>query len=205
MPTAKELNIKKRKPTLNPLDLGDLTMEELDIMYLATDTDSPQRAQIANEIDKRVIQEYRKSGKGKKKKTMEKAEAYDVLGIQNPDLEKGKKMPVGTVSNGRKKVAEGKWVDVKKEGTKGSSSKDDKKKDKIRDEKDDTGHSGASKEAMKEKLVRAKSAWNAAHGDKEKQAKIAKDLDKIVDKLVEMKVIKKPTGKPFWRNKVHTG
>lgn len=31
------------------------------------------------------------------------------------DLEKGKKMPVGTVSNGMKKVAEGKWEKVKGE------------------------------------------------------------------------------------------
>ena len=30
-------------------------------------------------------------------------------------LEKGKKYPVGTVKNGRKKVAEGKWVKVKDE------------------------------------------------------------------------------------------
>ena len=29
------------------------------------------------------------------------------------DLEKGKKMPIGTVSKGRKKVAEGKWVEIK--------------------------------------------------------------------------------------------
>ena len=35
--------------------------------------------------------------------------AFDVLF-------KGKKMPIGTVSNGRKKVAEGKWIPVKKEG-----------------------------------------------------------------------------------------
>lgn len=31
------------------------------------------------------------------------------------NVEKGKKVPVGTVSNGKKKVAEGKWVDVKDE------------------------------------------------------------------------------------------
>lgn len=38
---------------------------------------------------------------------------------ENPDsdIEKGRKVPVGTVTNGRKKVAEGKWVDVKKEGS----------------------------------------------------------------------------------------
>ena len=41
------------------------------------------------------------------------AEAYSIL-------EKGKKLPIGTVTNGRKKVAEGKWVDVKKEGKKDS-------------------------------------------------------------------------------------
>ncbi len=31
-------------------------------------------------------------------------------------LEKGRKMPIGTISHGRKKVAEGKWVPVKKKG-----------------------------------------------------------------------------------------
>lgn len=34
--------------------------------------------------------------------------------VEGDDLiEKGKKMPIGTISNGRKKVAEGKWVPVK--------------------------------------------------------------------------------------------
>lgn len=41
-------------------------------------------------------------------------------------LEKGKKMPVGTVSNGRKKVAEGKWVDVKSDGKSSNKTIDPK-------------------------------------------------------------------------------
>lgn len=36
-------------------------------------------------------------------------------GFLDQDLEKGKKVPVGTVTNGYKKVAEGKWMPVKKE------------------------------------------------------------------------------------------
>ena len=35
-------------------------------------------------------------------------------------LLKAKKMPIGTVSHGRKKVAEGKWVPVKSSGVRGN-------------------------------------------------------------------------------------
>lgn len=54
--------------------------------------------------------------------TIVKSEITEALDI----LEKGRKMPIGTVSNGRKKVAEGKWVDVKEDKAK---SKEDKAKD----------------------------------------------------------------------------
>lgn len=37
------------------------------------------------------------------------------------DIEKGKKVPVGTITNGYKKVREGKWVPVKKQGKKADS------------------------------------------------------------------------------------
>lgn len=43
-------------------------------------------------------------------------------GFQREEIEKGKKVPVGTVTNGYKKIAEGKWVPVKKDGS-GKSSK----------------------------------------------------------------------------------
>jgi hypothetical protein len=47
-------------------------------------------------------------------------------------LEKAKKMPIGTVSRGRKKVAEGKWVPVKE----GKSKTDKPKKKNSRNGKD---------------------------------------------------------------------
>jgi len=41
-------------------------------------------------------------------------------GFLETDIEKAKKMPIGTISRGRKKVAEGKWVPVAKTGKKTS-------------------------------------------------------------------------------------
>ena len=44
---------------------------------------------------------------------------FALLGvIEGVDIEKGRKMPIGTVSGNYKKVAEGKWVPVKKDGGK---------------------------------------------------------------------------------------
>lgn len=59
----------------------------------------------------------------------------------NNDLEKGKKMPIGTVSNGYKKMAEGKWVPV-------AEGKDGYSKDKP------SGYS----DAMAEKKLRSDTA-----------------------------------------------
>lgn len=110
MPTAKQLGLSKKKT--RPMDLSQVSMEDLDALYIGAADDSPQRIQIANEIDKRVL----KANKGKKKKKLSKSEAMETLTESREDLEKGKKVPVGTVSNGRKKVAEGKWVTVREGG-----------------------------------------------------------------------------------------
>lgn len=48
-------------------------------------------------------------GDGRLNKSIE-----DSLAILNVDLSKGKEVPIGTVTNGRKKVAKNKWVPVKK-------------------------------------------------------------------------------------------
>lgn len=52
----------------------------------------------------------------KKKKGLKKGQQMVIEAADK--LSKGAKMPVGTVSNGRKKIAEGKWVDEKKSGGK---------------------------------------------------------------------------------------
>lgn len=49
------------------------------------------------------------------------------------DLEKARKVPIGTVSGGRKKVAEGKWEHVKQEH-KENKVKENETNDKLRDE-----------------------------------------------------------------------
>lgn len=54
--------------------------------------------------------------------------------ILESDFEKGRKVPIGTVSNGREKIDEGKWVTVKEDGTtkkkkKGAEEKEDSKKE----------------------------------------------------------------------------
>jgi len=50
------------------------------------------------------------------KKELIKAKITDSVTNQDEILEKGKSMPIGTISHGRKKIAEGKWVEVSKEG-----------------------------------------------------------------------------------------
>ena len=65
MPTAKQLGISKKKS--RPMDLTKVSLEDLDALYIGSADDSPQRIQIANEIDRRVI----KANKGKKKKKKE--------------------------------------------------------------------------------------------------------------------------------------
>ncbi len=76
MPTAKELGIKV-KTRKEPLDLTGASMEELDVLWMGSDTNSPPRIQIANEIDRRVIKELK--GKKKKKGKLSKSELFDIL------------------------------------------------------------------------------------------------------------------------------
>jgi Rps23 Pro-64 3,4-dihydroxylase Tpa1-like proline 4-hydroxylase len=69
-------------------------------------------------------------------------------------LEKAKKMPVGTVSKGRKKVSEGKWVPVKEGKEKPKEEKPEEKPPKNDDKKDKKGgvseeHRVAIKSALK--------------------------------------------------------
>jgi len=128
MPTAKALGIKPKNSY--PLDLSTMTMEELDIMYIGSDTDSPQRIQIANEIDKRVIKEE----KGKKKVVSKSeddefeemddiAKAHETLGLG--EFEKGQ--AVGTINaHGKQKQGDGTWKYVGKGGSKESSSLKDR-------------------------------------------------------------------------------
>lgn len=67
------------------------------------------------------IQEYQKQQRDRIAKSFSN-DAFDI------DLiEKGKKMPIGTVSGGYKKVAEGKWIPVKKEGGRFKQYQDAKK------------------------------------------------------------------------------
>jgi len=85
MPTAKALGIKPTKSKL--MDLGSLSLEELDELYAGTDSDSPQRIQVANEIDKRVVQ----SMKGRKKGgSLSKAEASNILGLEGKAVKENK-------------------------------------------------------------------------------------------------------------------
>lgn len=73
-----------------------------------------------------IIKAQRCFGKSMHKVTVEDADGNRsthtqdklIFKAEEEDIEKGKKDPVGTVRNGRKKVAEGKWVPVK-EGGKG--------------------------------------------------------------------------------------
>lgn len=122
MPTAKALGIKPSKSKF--MDLSSMSLEELDELYAGTDTDSPQRIQVANEIDKRVVTREKK--KKKSKGNLSKAEAEDILGLRGETLEKGKEMPVGTISNGRKKMPDGSWRPVAEGGRSESSDKSKK-------------------------------------------------------------------------------
>jgi len=75
---------------------------------------------------------------------------------ENGNLMKSKKMPIGTVSKGRKKIAEGKWVPVKKERTKKEPGKKyeiitKEKKEKVYEDINfDFGNSKRLRDAMGE-------------------------------------------------------
>ena len=53
----------------------------------------------------------------------------------NMNLIKAKEMPIGTISNGRKKVAPGKWIPVKKEKIEKKKEEKDSKDNKIKNPK----------------------------------------------------------------------
>lgn len=59
------------------------------------------------------MDEIRKSIQERRAKQINQIQ--DQFGATNDDLQKAREMPIGTISNGRKKVAKGKWVRVKKE------------------------------------------------------------------------------------------
>jgi len=61
------------------------------------------------------------------------------------DLEKAKAMPIGTVSKGQKKVAEGKWVPVDSKEKNGKEKKPEKKTDKKDDKKEEISKEASSK------------------------------------------------------------
>lgn len=93
---------------------------------------------LINTLESPSHKDDKKEAKKQKKELKEYKEklnkAYDALGLDQfiEDLEKGKKPdPIGTIRNGKKKVAEGKWVSVGDE-TKPMEDKpkpgDDKKK-----------------------------------------------------------------------------
>lgn len=83
-----------------------------------------------------------------KEKPMKKAfiKIYDNIYI---DLQKAKKMPIGTVSKGKKKVAEGKWVLVKPDDNK---NKEDEDKKKVKSEKEKPEEFSGDKDSKMEKI-----------------------------------------------------
>lgn len=78
-------------------------------------------------------------------------------------LSKAKKMPVGTVSNGRKKVAEGKWipVDKKEQSTKEEIGEKKDKKDDITDKEE------SKKEKIKNALKKIATIFADALSEKD--------------------------------------
>jgi len=63
-------------------------------------------------------------------------------------LEKAKKVPIGTISKGKQKVAEGKWVPVKKETTK-QEPKEDKETKETKEEDKKKKFSPEQRETLK--------------------------------------------------------
>lgn len=94
------------------------------------------------------------------------------LVIEEADrLSKGKKMPIGTVSNGRKKVAEGKWVDVK--DSKGKSNKEASEK------KEGSGEKKSSK--MTSNIPDTISELTGGSAVDKVEVKNGKQMERIVD------------------------
>lgn len=123
----------------------------------------------------------------KKSKEDELNEAYKELGLDfSNDLEKGKKVPIGTISNGRKKVAEGKWVNIKSGGKKsaksdGAASAAGKRGMKVLN--DPTAHVNDVKAAIKDIKNRIKDIKKTATGQSDKQLDEKQKLDNLLTKL----------------------
>jgi hypothetical protein len=97
------------------------------------DLKNPDYYDKDNPSDKKAIDEFKKYKKALKdepklKEKLMGPKLFKATELLLSSLEKAKKMPIGTVSNGRKKVAEGKWVPVGKDDKPGKS--DPKKEDK---------------------------------------------------------------------------
>ena len=106
-------------------------------------------------------------------------------GFEGDTIEKGRKVPVGTVTNGYKKMAEGKWVPVKKEGksTSGGSNS-----------QSNSGKSVASK--MKGAMAGGQPVFSPSAIEKvSKMDKVTySDLEKIVPDYVAGKELSKVLG-----------
>lgn len=82
-------------------------------------------------------------------------------GMFTDDFEKGKKVPVGTVSNGMKKVAEGKWEKVKGDGGSSSSASAATSKNSY----------STDKTAFGEQIRRARKMFDTKEGDDKEKAR----------------------------------
>lgn len=112
-------------------------------------------------------------------------EAHETLGLDK--IIKGKKMPIGTISRGRKKVAEGKWVPVKQKQTeqKMTSEEADSLLSDLRDN-DNFEHDVMGK-------------WEDHYNDKVDDENYTEDdaYDDAIDKVIEL--IKKDPD--YYKNK----
>lgn len=65
--------MSKKEANTRKMNLANLTLEELDLLYKTADSDSPQKEEIGKEIDRRVV------SRAKEKSKLSKA--YSSLGL----------------------------------------------------------------------------------------------------------------------------
>lgn len=117
--------------------LNKVNPEELE-MGIKVEFEHTKNKEIAEKIARDHLEEFsnyysallKMEKELEKEKPMKKAfiKIYDNIYI---DLQKAKRMPIGTISKGRKKIAEGKWVPINENKKKGIMVKKTNKVDEI--------------------------------------------------------------------------
>jgi hypothetical protein len=121
------------------------------IKFIADYLKKNNRLPSNEEIHKSIAKDHHYYTRLNKMESEAEKEMSKAVNALEQELQKGKAMPIGTISNGRKKVAEGKWVPVK-DGKEKKPSPDNKEKKPGEKPEEKSGLSEDKKSTIKNAL-----------------------------------------------------